>query len=57
MKLQPVYKRIKVLAPHCPKCGEQLHGNNSIAMPWWCSCGEWHNSWEDLHNYEVTHKH
>ena len=39
--MKPVYKRVKMLMPHCPKCGEQLAGNNSIANPWVCECGIW----------------
>ncbi len=27
--------------PHCPKCGEQLSGNNSYVSPWTCACGVW----------------
>ena len=56
MKLKPIYKSVKIMMPHCPNCKEQLRGNNSIAMPWNCSCGEWHNSPEDLFNYEVETK-
>lgn len=40
--MQYVYKRIKISVPHCPTCGEQLMGNNSIVMPYRCSCGTWH---------------
>lgn len=39
--MRPIWKRVKTLAPHCPKCGEQLQGENSIMLPWKCSCGEW----------------
>lgn len=39
--MQPVYKRVKHSAPHCPQCHERLAGNNSIASPWRCSCGTW----------------
>ena len=39
------YKRIKVLMPHCSVCKEQLSGNNSIAMPYKCSCGTWKHDW------------
>lgn len=27
--------------PHCPKCKEQLKGNNSFISPYECSCGTW----------------
>lgn len=47
-KLYPVYKRIKVAKPHCPKCGELLSGNNSMISPWECSCGIWRV--EDIFN-------
>lgn len=40
--MQPVYKRVKELKPHCPDCKEKLSGNNSIIQPYRCSCGEWH---------------
>lgn len=39
--MKPVYKKVKVLMEHCPICGEQLEGNNSDFLPWWCKCGEW----------------
>lgn len=39
--MRPEYKRVKILAPHCPKCGERLSGNNSFVLPYECSCGEW----------------
>lgn len=39
--MKPIYKRVKVLKEHCPKCGEQLMGNNSYNTPWTCSCGQW----------------
>jgi hypothetical protein len=39
--IQPVYKVVKVSKPHCPNCEEQLAGNNSIALPYNCSCGVW----------------
>jgi hypothetical protein len=40
---QPVWKKVKVLMPHCPFCGEQLRGNNSRILPYRCACGEWEN--------------
>ena len=39
--MKPIYKRVQILKEHCPKCGEQLKGNGSYALPWNCSCGEW----------------
>jgi len=39
--MEPKYKKIKVSRPHCPKCDEDLLGNNSMALPWRCSCGIW----------------
>ena len=39
--VNPEYKIIKERQPHCPKCGERLSGNNSIALPYRCSCGIW----------------
>ena len=39
--MKPIYKRIKQLVAHCPDCGEELGGNNSIAFPWTCTCGIW----------------
>ena len=39
--MKPDYKRVKVLRPHCPKCKEILSGNNSMALPYECSCGVW----------------
>ena len=39
--MRPVYKKIKVVKEHCPKCGEELSGNNSFVSPWECSCGVW----------------
>lgn len=51
MKL--VYKQVKVQMPHCGVCGERLGGNNSIVNPYFCSCGEWQNSYEDLQTYNL----
>lgn len=39
--MKPIYKAVKDMVEHCPKCGERLGGNNSIARPWTCSCGTW----------------
>lgn len=39
--LQPTYKRVMTMLPHCPICGEKLMGDNSIIHPWKCSCGVW----------------
>jgi hypothetical protein len=35
------YKQVKMMVEHCGDCGERLMGNNSIASPFRCSCGEW----------------
>lgn len=35
------YKRVRAFVPHCPVCGEELMGNNSIASPYRCKCGIW----------------
>lgn len=40
-RLYPLYKRVKVMMPHCPICRDELSGNNSIDRPWKCSCGTW----------------
>lgn len=37
----PIYKKVKIAMPHCPKCGEQLSGDNNYYRPWNCKCGEW----------------
>lgn len=39
--MKPIYKKINILMPHCPKCKEQLGGNNSMVLPWECTCGMW----------------
>ena len=39
--MQPIYKRIKITVPHCPKCNEELTGNNSMILPYQCKCGVW----------------
>jgi hypothetical protein len=33
--LQPIFK------PFCPKCEEELKGENSYVLPYRCSCGRW----------------
>jgi len=43
--MMPVYKMVKVRMPHCPKCKQQLSGNNSYADPYSCKCGVWHKPW------------
>lgn len=51
----PIYKKVKRLMPHCPKCGEMLGGNNSIMIPWHCKCGDWGYKTKDetLGEYEI----
>ena len=39
--MKPIYKKVALQQAHCPDCGEQLMGNNSIALPWNCLCGVW----------------
>jgi hypothetical protein len=39
--MRPIYKKVKCIKEFCPSCGEQLFGNNSIILPWECSCGVW----------------
>ena len=51
--MTPDYKRVKILMPHCPKCKEQLSGNNSIITPWKCSCGTWKMELTNQGDYEV----
>jgi hypothetical protein len=41
MNIKPVYKMVKERQPHCPQCDDRLSGNNSIALPYMCSCGIW----------------
>lgn len=36
-----VYKKIKKEIAHCNVCDDELMGNNSVAMPYECSCGTW----------------
>lgn len=50
---QPVYKRVKMTMPHCPVCGLILSGNNSIALPWCCSCGEWEHTELGAFDYKI----
>lgn len=54
---QVAYKRVKVAAPHCPVCGEQLSGNNSRFSPYKCKCGEWENDWMTPGYYTIKMKH
>ena len=50
---QVKWKRVKMAAPHCPVCGEQLLGNNSMASPYKCSCGEWEGDWMNPGNFRI----
>lgn len=53
--MKPEYKRVKILAPHCPNCKQELMGNNSIALPWQCECGVWQaNKYPFMGEYEVS---
>lgn len=49
-----VYKRIKILKPHCGDCGELLQGNNSIAFPYRCRCGVWMPSNKDVFIFDLV---
>lgn len=52
--MRPIYKKVSIAMPHCPKCKEQLSGNNSIVLPWRCACGVWEsNKYPFLGEYEV----
>jgi hypothetical protein len=50
------WRRIRTLAPHCPECGQQLLGNNSLVNPYRCSCGIWQSDWENPGFYRATNK-
>lgn len=50
----PKYRRVPVPMPHCPRCKEQLRGNNSMISPWECSCGVWKSSWSNPLRYTIT---
>lgn len=39
--MNPVYKTIKTVWPHCPVCREALSGDESMMRPWRCKCGRW----------------
>lgn len=39
--MKPVYKKVKVIMPHCEKCKNILRGNGSILNPYNCQCGKW----------------
>lgn len=54
--MKVVYKRVKILMPHCGICKEMFGGNNSIASPYQCKCGTWKNSWEDPIEFELVKK-
>lgn len=45
--IRPKYKKTIVHSPFCPNCGEKLKGNNSIALPFKCSCGTWEPKYVD----------
>ena len=36
-----IYKSVKCIMPHCPRCKSALGGNGSIMLPYYCECGEW----------------
>ena len=48
-----MYKRVSMQMPHCPVCGEQLQGDNSIALPFECSCGIWEGEWGNPSMYKI----
>lgn len=51
--MKPEYKKVKTLQPHCPECGEMLSGNNSLVLPWKCSCGTWKSDIMNPTDYEI----
>lgn len=51
--MRPEYKKVRVMKPHCPVCGNMLFGDNSMINPWRCPCGEWHNTFQDPFEYEI----
>ncbi len=53
--VRPEYKLVKDRKPHCPICKEMLSGNNSMLLPYKCSCGTWKQNTADLtFNIEST---
>jgi len=38
---QIIYKKVKILWPHCPVCKKALAGNGSDFLPYQCNCGIW----------------
>jgi len=50
---QLIYKKVKVLMPHCPFCKEQLKGNGSDFSPYTCGCGEWKGDWQNPGYYKI----
>lgn len=55
--MKPEYKKTTQLAPFCPKCKKKLKGDNSIAFPWNCECGEWKaNRYPFTGEYEIIKK-
>lgn len=50
---QPVWKRIKMLEPHCPICKQHLTGNNSMMHPYKCECGEWQDDWMNPGHFRI----
>jgi hypothetical protein len=51
---QPVWKKVKVLRPHCPICKEELSGDNSQMFPYKCFCGFWKGDWMTPGIYKIT---
>lgn len=39
--MKMIYKRVKMMMPHCSQCGEQLLGDGSFILPYQCQCGTW----------------
>ena len=54
----PEYKRVKVIAPHCPVCEKLLNGDNNMINPWRCLCGIWINKapYGEMPDYKPTKK-
>ena len=50
-----IYKQVKTIMPHCPKCKNMLGGNGSVLLPYYCECGEWKpkDTWDFKGEYEI----
>ena len=52
--MKPIYKKVKIteFKPQCPKCKEMLQGENSMVLPYQCSCGIWEQDWM-THEFDI----